>query len=159
MPSSPLCPVREPPTSTTIPSLPISDQPGWLCGSLWQGISLLGISSQQDPISPRPLSPASSDHLLAAECCVDLPPLQFPWRCLTWGGRVPGKDWSSLFFQRRGGVGSFAWEHSMLLRSVNRALTGGSCSPPTVGVQVSQDKKKYRKKDGSHLFPHAQTVH
>lgn len=51
------------------------------CGSLWQRISLRGISSQRDPISSHPLSPVSSDRLLAAECCVDLLPLQLPWRC------------------------------------------------------------------------------
>lgn len=103
--------------------LPLSDQPLWpLWKSSQPGISLPGISSQWDSISPRPLSSISSDRLLAAaDWCVDLPSLQLPWRSWTQGGRAPGhidtpqQDWKPQC-------------------SVNRDQTGGSWHPVTPSV-------------------------
>lgn len=89
------CPVREPPTSTPFTHIR-SASLGTVeaCGKglvFW----VFPVSETQFLLTPYPH--VSSDRLLTAECCVDLLPLQLPWRCWTWGGRVPGKI-DLLFF-------------------------------------------------------------
>ena len=116
------------------------------CGSSWRGISLRGIASQRDPISPHPWSP---------------PRIEWPspgCRAPRWAPSCPASlevsdsRWQSaqqrliLSFFSVGGVNSLAWEHLMFQRSVNRALAVGSFTP-TPSLWVSKCQRRRRDKD------------
>lgn len=117
------------------------------------GISLQGIASQRDPISPHPWSPPSYrvtvSWLQSAALISFLS--GFSGGVGTRGGRAPGKDWSSLFSAggRKGGrrgFNSLAWEHLMFQRSVNRATSPQRrrCGCPS----VREDEKLRRTSGG-----------